>query len=242
MESLVSMPQLKGEHMSKHKVCDRRTFLAAAIGGATAASAFAQARGQQQSAQQPSAQQPSVSSTSSPRDYSRLDPIQYPDPDIVPLDDRFRRYIVGNTVIRRLHFGTLWAEGPAWNGVGRYLVWSDIPNNVQMRWIEDDGRVTVFRNPSGYSNGNTFDYECRELSCEHGGRRVVRYEPNGTVTVIADKFQGRRLNSPNDIVVHPDEGIWFTDPPDCMRGHYEGFKSESEQPTAVYRVDGKTLQ
>src|SRR5438876_550358 len=187
---------------SQKQICHRRTFLTAALGGATAASAFAQGRGQQ----------PPVSSTPSPRDYSRQDPIQCPDPVIVALDDRFRRYIVGNTVIRRLHFGTLWAEGPAWNGVGRYLVWSDIPNNVQMRWIEDDGRVTVFRNPSGYSNGNTFDYEGRELSCEHGGRRVVRYEPNGTVTVIADKFEGKRLNSPNDIAVHPDAGVWFTDP------------------------------
>ena len=115
--------------------------------------------------------------TPTPRDWSGQEPLQYPDPDIVALDNRFRRYIVGNTPIRRLHTGTLWAEGPAWNGVGRYLVWSDIPNNVQMRWIEDDGRVTVFRNPSGYSNGNTFDYEGRQLSCEHGGRRVVRYEP-----------------------------------------------------------------
>jgi gluconolactonase len=96
--------------------------------------------------------------------WSRAEPVQYPDPDVVALDPRFRRYIVGNTVIRRLHIGTLWAEGVAWNGVGRYLVWSDIPNNVQMRWIEEDGRVTVFRNPSGYSNGNTFDYEGRELS------------------------------------------------------------------------------
>src|SRR5881628_911750 len=230
MESAVYIPRLKGEHMSNHKVCDRRSFLAAAIGGATAASAFAQARGQQ----------PAVSSTPSLRDYSRQDPMQYPDPDIVALADRFRRYIVGNTVIRRLHFGTLWAEGPAWNGVGRYLVWSDIPNNVQMRWIEDDGRVTVFRNPSGFSNGNTFDYEGRELSCEHGGRRVVRYEPNGTVTVIADKFEGKRLNSPNDIAVHPDGGIWFTDPPYGIRGNYEGFKADSEQPMAVYRVDGKS--
>src|SRR5262250_3673024 len=173
---------------------NRRKFLAAAAGAAIAP------------------QQPQISSTPSTRDFSRQDPIQYPDPDIIALDDRFRRYIVGNTVIRRLHFGTLWAEGPAWNGVGRYLVWSDIPNNVQMRWIEDDGRVTTFRNPYGFSNGNTFDFEGRQLSCEHGGRRVVRYEGNGTITVIAERFQGKRLNSPNDIAVHPDGSIWFTDP------------------------------
>ena len=111
-----------------------------------------------------------------------------------------------------------------------------------MRWIEEDGRVTVFRNPSGYSNGNTFDYEGRQLSCEHGGRRVVRYEPNGTVTVIADKFQGKRLNSPNDIVVHPDGGIWFTDPTYGIRGNYEGFKGEQELKEAVYRADPKTGQ
>jgi gluconolactonase len=111
-----------------------------------------------------------------------------------------------------------------------------------MRWIEDDGRVTVFRNPSGNSNGNTFDYEGRQLSCEHGGRRVVRYEPNGTVTVIAEKFQGKRLNSPNDIVVHPDGGIWFTDPMYGVRGTYEGFKGQIETKEAVYRVDGKSGQ
>jgi gluconolactonase len=111
-----------------------------------------------------------------------------------------------------------------------------------MRWIEDDGRVTVFRSPSGNSNGNTFDYEGRQLSCEHGGRRVVRYEAGGAVTVIADKFQGKRLNSPNDIVVHPDGGIWFTDPIYGIRANYEGFKNESETKEAVYRVDGKTGQ
>jgi gluconolactonase len=121
--------------------------------------------------------------------------------------------------------------------VGRYLVWSDIPNNVQMRWIEEDGRVTAFRNPSGYSNGNTFDFQGRQLSCEHGGRRVVRYEYNGTVTVIADKFEGKRLNSPNDIVVHPDGGIWFTDPPYGINGNYEGFPAAKELKEAVYRVD-----
>jgi gluconolactonase len=174
-----------------------------------------------------------------PRDWSGRDPIRYPDPDVVALDARFRRYIIGNTAIRRLHTGTMWAEGPAWNGVGRYLVWSDIPNNVQLRLIDDDSRVSVFRNPSGYSNGNTFDAEGRQLSCEHGGRRVVRYEYSGAVTVIAEKFQGKRLNSPNDVVVHQDGSIWFTDPIYGIRGNYEGFKAESETKPGVYRVDPK---
>src|SRR5437764_15350538 len=206
---------------------DRRSFLAAALGSAAIAQAQAP---------------PPVSPTPTARDWSGQIPVQYPDPDIVALDNRFRRYMVGNTTIKRFHTGTQWAEGPAWNGVGRYMVWSDIPNNVQMRWIEDDGRVTVFRNPSGYSNGNTFDFEGRQLSCEHGGRRVVRYEPSGAVTVIADKFQGKRLNSPNDLSVHQDGSIWFTDPPYGIRGNYEGFKADSELPTGVYRVDGKTGQ
>lgn len=198
----------------------RRTFITAVIGAGAVAAGSA------------SAQQPEVQ-----RDWSGRDPVRYPDPDIVALDNRFRRYIIGNTAIRRLHTGTMWAEGPAWNGVGRYLVWSDIPNNVQLRFIEDDGRVTTFRNPSGNSNGNTFDAEGRQLSCEHGGRRVVRYEPSGALTVIAEKYQGRRLNSPNDVVVHPDGSIWFTDPIYGIRGNYEGFKAESETKPAVYRVD-----
>ena len=209
---------------------DRRQFLAVAIPGAVVASAFAQAP------QQPVSPEPTR------RDWTGQDPIRYPDPDIVALDNRFRRYIIGNTVMKRLHTGTLWAEGPAWSGAGRYLLWSDIPNNVQMRWIEDDGRVTVFRNPSGYSNGNTFDYEGRQLSSEHGGRRVVRYETNGTVTVIAEKFEGKPLNSPNDLVVHPDGSIWFTDPAYGINGNYEGFQAQRELKEAVYRVDGKTKQ
>jgi gluconolactonase len=210
---------------------DRRTFLTAAFAAAVAARGAGQ-----------TPQSSGVSLDPTPRDWSKPETIRYPDPDIVALDQRFRRYIVGNTPIRRLHTGTLWAEGPAWNGAGRYLMWSDIPNNVQMRWIEDDGRVTLFRSPSGYSNGNTFDYEGRQLSCEHGNRRVVRYEPNGTVTVIAEKFQGKRFNSPNDIVVHPDGSIWFTDPIYGIRGNYEGFKSEQELKEAVYRVDPKSGQ
>jgi gluconolactonase len=212
--------------MTPHHL-NRRHFLAAALGGAAAVA---------------SAQQQRIADDPAPRDWSGQQPVRYPDPDIIALDNRFRRYIVGNTSIKRVYTGTQWAEGPAWNGVGRYLVWSDIPNNVQMRWTEEDGRVTVFRNPSGYSNGNTFDFEGRQLSCEHGGRRVVRYEYDGTVTVIADKFQGKRLNSPNDIAVHPDGGIWFTDPPYGINGNYEGFRADKEVKEAVYRVDPKTKQ
>jgi gluconolactonase len=217
-------------YKSEPTLPDRRAFLTASLGVLATSAAAAQAP----------AGQPQISSTPTPRDWARPDPIQYPDPDIVALDPRFRKYIIFNTVIKRLHIGTLWAEGPAWNGVGRYLVWSDIPNNVQMRWIEDDARVTMFRNPAGYSNGNTFDYEGRQLSCEHGGRRVVRYEPSGTVTTIAERFDGKRLNSPNDAVVHPDGSIWFTDPFYGIRGNYEGFKAEQESKESVYRVDGKT--
>ena len=204
---------------------DRRAFLTTALAGAAGVTRLGAQAPQQ------------ISPIPSSRDFTRQDPIQYPDPDIIALDPRFRRYIVGNTAIRRLHFGTQWAEGPAWNGVGRYLVWSDIPNNVQMRWTEEDGRVTIFRNPSGYSNGNTFDFEGRQISCEHGGRRVVRYEHNGTQTVLADRFDGKRLNSPNDVAVHPDGSVWFTDPTYGIRGDYEGERAESEVKPAVYRVD-----
>ena len=209
---------------------DRRAFLTTALAGAAGLARVG--------AQAPAP----ISPIPTPRDWTKQDPIQYPDPDIIALDPRFRRYIVGNTVIRRMHFGTQWAEGPAWNGVGRYLVWSDIPNNVQMRWTEEDGRVTVFRNPSGYSNGNTFDFQGRQISCEHGGRRVVRYEHNGTMTIIADRFDGKRLNSPNDVAVNPDGSIWFTDPTYGIRGNFEGFKAEQETKEAVYRVDAQTRQ
>lgn len=100
------------------------------------------------------------------RDWSGQNPIRYPDPDVIALDPRFRRLVQFNSPIQRLYTGTLWAEGPAWNGVGKYMVWSDIPNNAQMRWLEDDNQVTVFRNPSGNSNGNTFDFQGRQLSCD----------------------------------------------------------------------------
>ncbi|GIW79026.1 MAG: hypothetical protein KatS3mg105_0833 [Gemmatales bacterium] len=169
-------------------------------------------------------------------------PVRYPDPDIVVLDKRFAKYRIGNTPIQRLHTGTLWAEGPAWNGVGRYLVWSDIPNDVQLRYLDEDGHVSKFRVPAGNSNGNTFDFEGRQISCEHGNRRVVRYEYNGKITVLADKWQGKPLNAPNDAVVHPDGGIWFTDPGYGILFNYEGNKAKLEIKEAVYRIDPKTLK
>jgi len=184
------------------------------------------------------AQQPAIP-PEQPRDWSGQVPVRYPDPDIIALDNRFRRYMVGNTTIHKVYTGTLWAEGPAWNGVGRFLVWSDIPNNVQMRWMEEDGHISVFRNPSGYSNGNTFDFEGRQISFEHGGRRVARYEPDGSVTVIAERFEGKHLNSPNDGAVHQDGSIWFTDPMYGINGNYEGFPGTSETKPAVYRADPK---
>jgi gluconolactonase len=176
------------------------------------------------------------------RDWSNNQPVRYPDPDVVAVDPSFSKYQLFNAVIYRHYVGTKWAEGPAWCAQGRYLVWSDIPNNRQMRFIEDDDHVSTFRSPSGFSNGNTFDYEGRQISCEHGGRRVVRYEHNGSVTVIADKYSGKPLNSPNDVVVHPDGSIWFTDPPYGILGNYEGYVANPELKEAVYRVDPKTAK
>ena len=174
-------------------------------------------------------------------------PSRYPDPDVVTLDKRFGGKIAATGGLMRLYTGTLWAEGPAWNGVGRYLLWSDIPRNEQLRWLEEDCHVSRrFRFPSNNSNGNTFDFQGREVSCEHLTRRVVRYEYDGTVTVIADSYGGKTFNAPNDVVVHPDDGaIWFTDPGYGGMSIYEGSKATtgSKQPyqkEAVYRVDAQS--
>ena len=174
------------------------------------------------------------------------EPVRYPEPDVVPLDGRFR-YKLGNTPILRLHRGTFWAEGPAWNGVGRYLLWSDIPSNEQLRWIEEDGHVSrQFRYPSGNSNGNTFDFSGRQIACEHGNRRVVRYEYDGSITVLANEANGKEFNAPNDAVVHPDDGsIWFTDPGYGSLMNYEGHRLNTGSPQpiqkeAIYRIDAQT--
>jgi gluconolactonase len=174
------------------------------------------------------------------RDYGEgAPPVPYPDPDVVSVPPAFDTYRVGNSAIQRLWTGGLWLEGPAWNGQGRFLLWSDIPNNLQLRWLEDDGHVSVFRNPSGNSNGNTFDWEGRQISCQHGERQVVRYEHDGTVTVLADMYEGQPFNSPNDAVVHPNGSIFFTDPPYGTQpvGGYEGNPGEIFHPNAVYRID-----
>ncbi|MFN7982105.1 MAG: SMP-30/gluconolactonase/LRE family protein [Vicinamibacterales bacterium] len=183
-----------------------------------------------QSAQPSRVSPPSVVS-SPPRDFSPgAPPVTYPDPDVLTIDPAFNALRLTNTSIQRLWTGGLWCEGPAWCSQGRYLVWSDIPNNRQMRYLDDDGRVTVFRYPSNNSNGNTFDFQGRQLSCEHGARRVVRYEHDGSVTVIADTFQDKRLNSPNDIAVHRDGSIWFTDPP-FGGSLYEGMVDAAGGPS-----------
>lgn len=175
------------------------------------------------------------------RDYGQnAPPVRYPDPDVVVLDKRFAKYRIVQASIQRLYTGMRWAEGPAWSGVGSYLIWSDIPNNTQLRWLAEDGHVSVLRSPSNNSNGNTFDFEGRQISCEHGTRRLVRYERDGSVTVLAAKWQTKALNAPNDVVVHPDGGIWFTDPGYGPTGNYEGIKGELFIKEAVYRIDPKT--
>jgi len=164
-------------------------------------------------------------------------PVRYPEPDVLVLDPAFAKYKIGMAPIERLHTGMYWAEGPAWSGWGNYLVWSDIPNDIQHRWLQDDGRVSTLRKPAGFSNGNTFDREGRQISFEHGNRRVVRYEPGGSTTVLADKFNGKPLNAPNDGVVHPDGSIWFTDPGYGSLVNFEGHKGELFLKEAVYRID-----
>ena len=208
----------------RHAALDRRGFLTAAAGLAAATAMAPQAFA---------------------RNFGSNEPVRYPDPDIVVIDKRFK-YKLGNTPIQRLYTGTLWAEGPAWSGVGRYLLWSDIPNDENLRYLEEDNHVARrFRFPAGNSNGNTFDYEGRQIACQHGTRKVVRYEHNGKTTVLAEKVDGQELNAPNDAVVHPNDGsIWFTDPGYGSLMEYEGNRLPQSASTprplrkeAIYRID-----
>ncbi len=160
---------------------------------------------------------------------------RYPDPRIEVLDKRFGA--IGNAGIERLMTGLRWAEGPCWSADGHYLVVSDIANNRMLRWLEEDGHVSVFRSPSNFANGNTRDRQGRLVTCEHQTRRVTRTEHDGTITVLADRFQGKRLNAPNDVVVARDGAVWFSDPTYGISNNYEGDKQDSEQPTRVYRID-----
>ncbi|MFI8187301.1 SMP-30/gluconolactonase/LRE family protein [Streptomyces sp. NPDC085946] len=156
------------------------------------------------------------------------------------LDERFRtgRCTAGDSKLEVLHEGCRWAEGPLYVPAGRYLLWSDIPNDRLLRWDETTGKVGVFRSPAGYPNGNTLDGEGRLITCEQGNRRVTRTEHDGSVTVIADRFRGKRLNSPNDAVVRSDGSVWFSDPDFGIASDYEGHRAESEIGACnVYRVD-----
>lgn len=165
---------------------------------------------------------------------------RYPDPAVISLDPRFDAYVIKLAAIERLATGCRWSEGPVWFGDGRYLLWSDIPNNRILRWDETSGAVSEFRAPSNFANGHTRDHQGRLVSCEHGGRRITRTEYDGTITVLADSFEGRPLNSPNDLVVKSDGTIWFSDPPFGILGNYEGYRSEPQQKQNLFCLTPET--
>ena len=162
---------------------------------------------------------------------------RYPDPDVQALDPEFLRYRLFHASVEKLADGCRWAEGPVYFGDGRFLLWSDLPNSRILRWDEASGAVSTFRAPSNYANGNTRDRQGRLITCEHDSRRVTRTEYDGTITVLCDSFEGKPLNSPNDVVVARDGAIWFTDPPFGLLSYYEGHKDTPQQPHGVYRLD-----
>jgi gluconolactonase len=174
--------------------------------------------------------------------HEQKNPVPYPDAAVEVVDPRFAKYKVGNAAVERLYTGTRWAEGPVWFGDGRYLLFSDIPNNRMLRWQEETGEVSVFRSPSNYSNGNCRDRQGRLLTCEHDTRRLTRTEYDGTITVLMEHFQEKPLNAPNDLAVHSDGAIWFTDPGYGIMSNYEGHKASFELPANVYRLDPKTRE
>ncbi|MBV9863377.1 MAG: SMP-30/gluconolactonase/LRE family protein [Alphaproteobacteria bacterium] len=222
------------QRRSRERPSRRRVLTAAAgLGAAGLGAAGLGARVALAQAPAPPAAQtgtPASTITTPPRDWTPGRPSIYPDPDVIVIDPSFRALVPGNAPIQRLWTGAMWAEGPAWSSQGQYLVFSDVTGNTQYRYIWDDGRVTPFRRPSNNSNGNSFDFAGRQLSTEDFFRRVVRWEHDGSMTVIADAYQGKPLNSPNDLVPHPDGSIWFTDPAYGDRLS-EGHPDEAGGPT-----------
>ena len=165
---------------------------------------------------------------------------RYPDPAVQALDKSFEKYRLPLAAVELLFTGCRWAEGPVWFGDARCLLWSDIPNDRILRWDEETGATAAYRKPSNFANGNTRDRQGRLLTCEHETRRVTRTEYDGSITVLIDRFEGKRLNSPNDIVCRSDGSIWFTDPPFGISSDYEGGRAEPELPANVYRIDAST--
>ena len=169
-------------------------------------------------------------------------PIRYPDPNVKVLDERFRKYVLGNAAVERIAGGCRFCEGPVWFGDGRYLLWSDIPNDRIMKWEEETGAVSVFRKPSNYANGNTRDRQGRLVTCEHDTQHLTRTEYDGAITLLADRFEGTRLTGPNDVVVKSDGSIWFSDNGAGSRGNYLGHPVKQELPFRVYRLDPAASQ
>jgi gluconolactonase len=170
----------------------------------------------------------------------QLPEIRIPDPAVRVLHESFEKYRLPLAGIERIATGFLWAEGPVWFGDSRSLLWSDIPNNAILRWGEETRQVEVFRKPSGHANGNTRDRQGRLVTAEHSGRRITRTEYDGRITVLADSYDGKRINSPNDVVVKSDGSIWFTDPPFGLADYYHGELGQQELPQRIYRIDGQS--
>jgi gluconolactonase len=179
--------------------------------------------------------------TVAPRAFAAWSPTEtYPDPAVQSLDPSFNRYRILGAAVERIAGGMRWCEGPVYFGDARCLLWTDLPNNRIMRWDEETGAVSIYRKPSNQANGNARDRQGRLVTCEHDMRRMTRTEFDGSITVLMDKFDGKPLNSPNDVVVKSDDSIWFTDPPFGILSNYEGHLASQELPTNIYRIDGKT--
>jgi gluconolactonase len=212
----------------------RRSFLRSAAGAAVGSLAAGSAAARSQ------ADPPG--STPPPRDWHEAASVVYPDPAIEAFDPRFRKYIVGTTEIRRLWTGGEWAEGPVYFGDMHSVIFSDVPNDRMLRYDELTGQTTLFRYPSNEANGNTRDRQGRLVTCEQRTRRVTRTDYDGSITVLADRYRGKRLNSPNGVVVKSDGTVWFTDPTYGIQGDHEGWRATSELPPSVYRYDPATCK